>query len=97
MGNLPAGPPGQIEGKENSKMPGGKIRFTGDGRLEVPDQPIIPYIEGDGVGRDIWRASVRVFDLKSMPEKRPFIFRGIGPLRRPSKLFRNIKSGSKAL
>ncbi|MGE3344121.1 MAG: NADP-dependent isocitrate dehydrogenase [Vicinamibacterales bacterium] len=30
--------------------------------LVVPDQPIIPFIEGDGTGRDIWRASVRVFD-----------------------------------
>ena len=33
-----------------------------DGRLEVPDQPIIPFIEGDGTGPDIWRASVRVLD-----------------------------------
>ena len=33
-----------------------------DGRLLVPDVPIIPFIEGDGTGRDIWRASVRVFD-----------------------------------
>jgi len=33
-----------------------------DGRLVVPDNPIIPFIEGDGTGRDIWRASVRVFD-----------------------------------
>ena len=33
-----------------------------DGRLEVPDQPIIPFIEGDGTGPDIWRASVRVFE-----------------------------------
>src|SRR6476620_2056390 len=33
-----------------------------DGRLIVPDDPIIPFIEGDGRGRDIWRASVRVFD-----------------------------------
>ena len=33
-----------------------------DGALVVPDDPIIPYIEGDGTGRDIWRASVRVFD-----------------------------------
>lgn len=33
-----------------------------DGRLIVPDDPIIPFIEGDGTGRDIWRASVRVFD-----------------------------------
>jgi isocitrate dehydrogenase len=30
--------------------------------LHVPDQPIVPFIEGDGTGRDIWRASVRVFD-----------------------------------
>ncbi len=34
----------------------------GDGRLQVPNYPIIPYIEGDGTGPDIWRASVRVFD-----------------------------------
>src|SRR6476646_3520709 len=33
-----------------------------DGRLIVPDHPIIPFIEGDGTGPDIWRASVRVFD-----------------------------------
>ncbi len=33
-----------------------------DGRLVVPDQPILPFIEGDGTGPDIWRASVRVFD-----------------------------------
>ena len=33
-----------------------------NGRLAVPDVPIIPFIEGDGTGRDIWRASVRVFD-----------------------------------
>jgi isocitrate dehydrogenase len=32
------------------------------GRLQVPDRPIIPFIEGDGTGPDIWRASVRVFD-----------------------------------
>jgi isocitrate dehydrogenase len=33
-----------------------------DGTLAVPDRPIIPFIEGDGTGPDIWRASVRVFD-----------------------------------
>ncbi|MCH7748021.1 MAG: isocitrate dehydrogenase (NADP(+)) [Acidobacteria bacterium] len=33
-----------------------------DGQIIVPDRPIIPYIEGDGIGPDIWRASVRVFD-----------------------------------
>src|SRR5437764_4687865 len=32
------------------------------GRLSVPDHPILPFIEGDGTGPDIWRASVRVFD-----------------------------------
>jgi len=43
-------------------MEGEKIKYSKDGKLNVPDQPIIPYIEGDGVGPDIWRASVRVFD-----------------------------------
>lgn len=33
-----------------------------NGKLSVPDHPIIPFIEGDGTGPDIWRASVRVFD-----------------------------------
>jgi isocitrate dehydrogenase len=40
---------------------GDRIRIT-DGRLEVPDNPIIPFIEGDGTGPDIWRASQAVFD-----------------------------------
>jgi isocitrate dehydrogenase len=33
-----------------------------NGKFEVPDHPIIPFIEGDGTGRDIWKASQRVFD-----------------------------------
>ena len=33
-----------------------------DGKYTVPDHPIIPFIEGDGTGRDIWKASQRVFD-----------------------------------
>jgi len=33
-----------------------------DGKYIVPDRPIVPFIEGDGTGRDIWKASVRVFD-----------------------------------
>jgi isocitrate dehydrogenase len=33
-----------------------------EGNLNVPDSPVIPYIEGDGTGRDIWKASQRVFD-----------------------------------
>jgi isocitrate dehydrogenase len=47
----------------NVKVPesGEKISIK-DGKLDVPDHPIIPFVEGDGTGRDIWRASVRVFD-----------------------------------
>src|SRR5512147_3030140 len=41
---------------------GAKINMGANGVLQVPDNPIIPFIEGDGTGRDIWRASVRVFD-----------------------------------
>jgi isocitrate dehydrogenase len=40
---------------------GQPIRMAG-GKLQVPDTPIIPFIEGDGTGPDIWRASQRVFD-----------------------------------
>ena len=43
-------------------MTGEKIQYGKDEELNVLDYPIIPYIEGDGVGPDIWRASVRVFD-----------------------------------
>src|SRR5689334_7630260 len=47
MGNTtPAGEPVTIQG----------------GKLQVPNRPIIPFVEGDGTGPDIWRASVRVFD-----------------------------------
>ena len=36
--------------------------IMGPGGLVVPDDPIVPFIEGDGTGPDIWAASVRVFD-----------------------------------
>lgn len=39
-----------------------KITMSAQGKLEVPNHPIIPFIEGDGIGPDIWKASVRVFD-----------------------------------
>ncbi|MBP7370271.1 MAG: NADP-dependent isocitrate dehydrogenase, partial [Arenimonas sp.] len=45
----------------NPPVGGEKISISG-GRLSVPNQPIIPFIEGDGIGPDIWRASVRVLD-----------------------------------
>ena len=38
------------------------IEVAADGTVNTPNRPIIPFIEGDGTGRDIWKASVRVFD-----------------------------------
>src|SRR4051812_3416658 len=48
---------------KEAKVPadGQKITISA-GKLNVPDKPVIPFIEGDGTGPDIWRASVRVFD-----------------------------------
>jgi len=40
---------------------GQKIEYS-NGKYSIPDHPIIPFIEGDGTGRDIWKASARVFD-----------------------------------
>jgi len=50
--------------KFEPRPPQGGARITQDaaGRLAVPERPILPFIEGDGTGRDIWRASVRVID-----------------------------------
>src|SRR5262252_10209147 len=47
--------------KLNVPAQGQKITIQ-NGKLNVPDQPIVPFIEGDGTGPDIWRASVRVLD-----------------------------------
>jgi isocitrate dehydrogenase len=44
------------------KIPAGERVTIAHGKLQVPDRPIIPFIEGDGTGPDIWRASVRVLD-----------------------------------
>ena len=44
-------------------MPGWGERIGWDGtKIQVPDKPVIPYIEGDGTGPDIWRATQRVLD-----------------------------------
>ena len=48
--------------KNVSVPPSGNPITLSNGRLHVPDHPIIPFIEGDGTGPDIWRASQRVFD-----------------------------------
>ena len=45
---------------------GKKIAVNRDFTLSVPDNPIIPFIEGDGTGPDIWRASVRVLDAAAL-------------------------------
>src|ERR1700728_5003599 len=47
--------------KDISPPAGGKISIS-NGILTVPDHPVIPFIRGDGTGRDIWAASVKVFD-----------------------------------
>ena len=55
---------------------GEKIAFQG-GKMLVPDSVIIPFVEGDGTGRDIWRASKRVFDAavqKSYQGKRKVVW-----------------------
>jgi len=47
----------------NVKVPAGGAKISiENGKLNVPNNPIIPYVEGDGTGRDIWRASERVLD-----------------------------------
>lgn len=45
-----------------SSSSGGEQVKMVNGKLHVPDEPIIPFVEGDGTGPDIWNASVRVFD-----------------------------------
>lgn len=50
-----------MESKIKVPQQGEKVTMNGD-TLQVPSHPIIPFVEGDGTGRDIWRASVRVLD-----------------------------------
>lgn len=60
-------------------MSGQKIEMK-NGRMNVPDQPIIPFIEGDGTGPDIWAASVRVLDAaveKAYSGKRKIIWKEV--------------------
>jgi isocitrate dehydrogenase len=69
-----------------------------DGRLQVPDNPIIPYIEGDGTGVDIWKASVRVFDaavLKAYSGSKKISWMEVYAGEKPFNLFRDIM-GDKA-
>jgi isocitrate dehydrogenase len=47
---------------QHIQLPAGDKITNSGGKLNVPDHPVLPFIEGDGTGPDIWRASARVFD-----------------------------------
>jgi len=78
--------------------PGDKITMGADGKLIVPDNPIIPFIEGDGTGVDIWKASVRVFDAaveKVYGSRRKISWMEVYAGEKPFNLFRE-EMGDKA-
>ena len=63
------------------------------GQLVVPDNPIIPFIEGDGTGPDIWRASVRVFDAavaKAYGGTRKIAWMEVSPAKKAFKQFEQL-------
>ena len=69
---------------------GQAITRGADGHLSVPDEPIIPFIEGDGTGPDIWRASVRVLDAavaKAYGGKRKIAWHEVYAGEKSKKLF----------
>ncbi len=75
---------------------GEKIRLKPDHTLEVPDRPIIPFIEGDGTGRDIWRASQYVFDnviKKVYGGKRKLAWMEVYAGEKPFKMFNDWMPG----
>lgn len=73
------------------KVPQGGAKISiKDGKLQVPANPIIPFVEGDGTGRDIWHASVRVFDAaveKAYGGKRKIHWMEVYAGEKPFKLF----------
>src|SRR5581483_3853502 len=71
---------------------GEAITRGADGHLSVPDHPIIPFIEGDGTGPDIWRASVRVLDAavaKAYGGKRKIAWHEVYAGEKSKKLYDN--------
>src|SRR5271170_3321963 len=65
--------------KDVTPPAGGKISIA-NGKLAVPENPILPFIEGDGTGPDIWAASVRVFDAavkKAYGGKRSIVWKEV--------------------
>src|SRR5215204_2881540 len=77
----------------NVKVPVEGTAITREnGRLVVPDHPIIPFIEGDGTGPDIWRASVRVLDAavrKAYDSKREIAWMEVYAGEKSYKQFNN--------
>src|SRR6267378_5373639 len=74
LGSMPT----QVEGRRGGAV-GAKIDYR-DGHWIVPDHPIIPFIEGDGTGPDIWRAAAKVFDAavaRTSGGKRSIVWREI--------------------
>lgn len=77
---------------------GEKIIMGSSGKLVVPDNPIIPFIEGDGTGVDIWKASVRVFDAavdKAYGGKKKISWMEVYAGEKPFNMFRE-NMGDKA-
>jgi isocitrate dehydrogenase len=79
---------------QHIKVPtdGTKITLSANKQLNVPDNPIIPFIEGDGTGRDIWRASVRVFDAaveKAYKGKRKISWKEVNAGEKSFKQFKS--------
>ena len=71
---------------------GEKITFSPSSRIQVPSNPIIPFIEGDGTGPDIWAASQRVFDAavkKCYGEKRGIVWKEVLAGEKANKLAGN--------
>lgn len=69
-----------------------KITIDASGKLHVPNMPIIPFIEGDGTGPDIWAASVKVFDAavqKAYGDKRKITWKEVYAGEKSFKMFNN--------
>jgi isocitrate dehydrogenase len=71
---------------------GEKITYE-EGKLNVPDMPIVPYIEGDGIGPDIWKASQPVFDAavkKAYKDKRKVMWMEVYAGEKAYTVYKNI-------
>ncbi|MBC7879205.1 MAG: NADP-dependent isocitrate dehydrogenase [Anaerolineales bacterium] len=78
---------------QNVKVPTGGAKISiANGKLNVPNNPIIPFVEGDGTGRDIWRAAQGVFDAaveKAYGGTRKIHWMEVYAGEKPFKMFQN--------